>query len=339
MNDEDLYVSLVIPIYNAGTFLRRCLDSVKQQTYKNFECILVDDGSTDESGMICDDYAFEDKRFRVIHSSNKGVSHARNAGIKEANGRYIVFIDSDDVVSPSYLNNLLVIDSRCDLVLSGIRFVNFDGEEIKTSNFISFYDKDFSIDQLKKMISTKMINTACAKRFKKDIIRQFQLSFDSRYNLAEDTLFVSRYLSCIHSVCSIQEIDYLYYNNEINSLSSFDITYVNRLYRINQEIANILECNFQGISQTKEWDRRICSVFEDAIFYVLTEKDFNDKDKLLFLSQIMKSPEYKEVSISSSFMENEGAFLKAIVGINSPLCLIWFWKMNKLRLRGKNALN
>ena len=104
---NSILVSVIIPIYNAEKYLCKCVDSVLAQTYKNLEVILVDDASTDSSGQICDQYASQDKRIRVIHQQNGGVSVARNTGIKAAQGKYISFIDSDDWVAPTFIEILL----------------------------------------------------------------------------------------------------------------------------------------------------------------------------------------------------------------------------------------
>ena len=96
-------ISIIVPVYNAAPYLEECLESIAAQTYTGFECILVDDGSTDSSGAICDDFCRKDSRFRVIHQENSGVGFARNRGLDQARGTYIQFIDSDDVVLPGML--------------------------------------------------------------------------------------------------------------------------------------------------------------------------------------------------------------------------------------------
>lgn len=117
---DDL-ISVVIPVYNVSEFVGPCLDSVLEQTYTNLDIIVVNDGSTDSSGIICDTYAAKDNRIRVIHQQNGGLSAARNAGIEIAKGKYITFIDSDDLIRPNmvdYLHNLLLSEnadfSTCD---------------------------------------------------------------------------------------------------------------------------------------------------------------------------------------------------------------------------------
>lgn len=104
---QDLLISIIIPVYNVEDYLEKCLDSVINQTYKNLEIILIDDGSTDTSGKICDQYALQDKRIKVVHQKNGGVSVARNAGLSLVKGKYLTFIDSDDYVHPEYLEYLI----------------------------------------------------------------------------------------------------------------------------------------------------------------------------------------------------------------------------------------
>ena len=97
-------VSVIVPVYNVEVFLRRCVDSILQQTYPNLEVVLIDDGSSDKSGMICDEYAAKDMRIRVVHQENAGVSAARNMGIEASSGEYITFCDSDDALAPGFID-------------------------------------------------------------------------------------------------------------------------------------------------------------------------------------------------------------------------------------------
>lgn len=110
-------ISIIVPVYNVEKYLRECLDSILRQDYTNWECILVDDGSRDSGGAICDEYARRDSRFLVVHQPNRGLSAARNTGIKMARGKFLSFIDSDDWVAPDFLSTLrsLLIDFDADI--------------------------------------------------------------------------------------------------------------------------------------------------------------------------------------------------------------------------------
>lgn len=114
-------ISVIVPIYNVELFLKRCIDSLLAQTFSDYELILVDDGSPDKCPQICDTYAQRDNRIRVIHKENGGLSDARNAGLEIAEGEFVVFVDSDDVVSPHYLEYLYraIIEDDCDIAVCG----------------------------------------------------------------------------------------------------------------------------------------------------------------------------------------------------------------------------
>lgn len=126
-------VSVIVPVYNAAPYLKRCIESITAQTYKNFELILVDDGSTDESGIICDRYAKADNRIRVIHQENAGVCAARNKGIEGLTGDFFLFLDSDDSLEPEALEvciDRIILDAS-DVVVFGRREIR-NGEEINS---------------------------------------------------------------------------------------------------------------------------------------------------------------------------------------------------------------
>lgn len=114
-------ISIIVPIYNVEKYLQKCVDSILCQTYKNLEIILVNDGSPDNCPAICDEYAKKDKRIKVIHKQNGGVSSARNAGLDVATGKYVQFVDSDDWVEPEYSKTMinLIEENNCDLGICG----------------------------------------------------------------------------------------------------------------------------------------------------------------------------------------------------------------------------
>lgn len=117
-------VSVIIPVYKTEKFLKRCLDSILAQTYRDFEAILIDDGSPDRCGTICDAYAAKDKRLRVIHQTNQGLSAARNAGLNICRGEYIAFVDSDDYVAPEFLQVTIekLRNARADMVVFNAQY-------------------------------------------------------------------------------------------------------------------------------------------------------------------------------------------------------------------------
>ena len=164
-------VSIIIPVYNAQANLETCLGSVLSQTYDNWECILIDDGSVDESPVICDKFAAADRRFKVIHQKNGGVSSARNRGLDYARGDYVAFVDSDDSVSPGYLEALveMIVEPETDLVVCGMNVHGFDG-----SNSVclplkegSFSMDDVDTDQFLELEKANLLFAPFAKIYKR----------------------------------------------------------------------------------------------------------------------------------------------------------------------------
>ena len=182
-SDEQELVSVIIPVYNVEKYLRRCLDSVIAQTYWNLEIILVDDGSKDLSGLICDEYEKKDGRIRVIHQSNGGVSSARNAGIDRMTGSYVTFIDSDDYVLPDYVEKLMNVMCKYHADMAGCNTWSkgspriFTDENKATIKIVrdNFLDYQWHAS----------VNATC---FRADVIRESRVRFDESIAFGEDTL-------------------------------------------------------------------------------------------------------------------------------------------------------
>lgn len=181
-------ISVIVPIYNAESTINRCVDSILEQSYNEFELILVNDGSKDHSGDICDEYARKDSRIKVIHKANGGVSSARNAGLYAASGEYITFIDSDDYIGREYL--LLLSKYDFDLTISGL-IIN--GEAKYPDKFEKYCYNDF--DRFLNLYCTKSyIRAPWAKLFKNQIIKNHKIKFDDKLRWGEDYIFVLEYL-------------------------------------------------------------------------------------------------------------------------------------------------
>ena len=178
-------ISIIVPVYNVEPYLRQCLDSVLAQSFANFELILIDDGSQDNSGVICDEYAARDDRIYVIHQKNRGQGCARNVGIDQAEGKYIIFLDSDDYWLPSTLEILYAEAERnqTQVIVFGARLFWEDEEESKTDCFYR-YTVDNGIvcsgtDRLKKTMDAKEYHSEPWSRFcLLDYLRKAGLRFD-----------------------------------------------------------------------------------------------------------------------------------------------------------------
>ena len=189
-------ISIIIPVFKAESTIRRCVESVLKQSYIDYELLLVDDGSPDSSGQICDEYANMDSRVKVLHQSNGGVSAARNNGLKHAGGDYITFIDSDDWIESNYLQTLVELAERehSDLVVCGI-YRNFP---LKQETY-DIVDSVFTIQtenarMFHRLIQSRLVFGPCNKLFKSDIITRHNVIFPAHIDYGEDRLFNYEYL-------------------------------------------------------------------------------------------------------------------------------------------------
>lgn len=182
--------SLIIPVYNAEKYLAKCLDSVKNQTYGDLEIILVNDGSTDRSGLICDEYCRNDDRFIVIHKENGGVSSARNMGLKKATGQHIGFVDPDDWIEPNMFERLyqLLADNQVDILICG-----YFKESFNSTSHNKIMEQIIKLDGKKALNSILDPNGfkgfTCNKLFSSELIRRNNISFDEEIHFCEDLLF------------------------------------------------------------------------------------------------------------------------------------------------------
>lgn len=214
-------ISIIVPVYNAERYLSRCIESILVQTYAEFELLLIDDGSKDGSGEICDEYAKKDRRIRVIHKENGGVSSARNVGIDKAQGDWVAFIDADDYVESCYIQNLYsYVVCEKQLILTG-----YDSK-FKICRFeeISLNDDDF----VRYLIDSKTIlhSQPWAKLFNLNVIKRSGIYFPLDIHLGEDAIFNLKYYSVVNVVTFAKDVDYHYeVGNEISlikRINSFD---------------------------------------------------------------------------------------------------------------------
>lgn len=214
-------ISVIVPVYNTGKYIKACLESVVGQTFRDFELILVDDGSADDSPSICDFYAKNDDRIKVIHKLNGGVSSARNAGLELAAGEYVTFIDSDDWVAPDYLAKLneRAEISKTDLVTSGLNWWYSD-EKIEVDSLADESMLDFSNESdLVRIISQHHMTSPVSKLYKLSVIRDGNLGFDTNIDFGEDRDFNVRFLDKAGNASTIDYSGYFYRRGLSDSLS------------------------------------------------------------------------------------------------------------------------
>ena len=195
-------ISIIIPAYNVEQYLTACLSSIEQQTYQNFEVILIDDGSIDSTGVICDTVATKDDRFKVIHQKNQGVSVARNKGIEEARGEYIAFIDSDDKITPEYLSSFSLKND-----------IEIQGHVIYENNIQRnvIYSKRKVQKDVAKVFCLGPFNSAVwGKIFKTSIIKDNKIVFPVNLCFSEDTIFLLQYIKHCKTLAVFDAAEYIY---------------------------------------------------------------------------------------------------------------------------------
>ena len=211
---DNKLISVIIPVYNTEKYLNRCVKSVSDQTYKNLEIILVDDGSSDNSPIICDEWAKKDKRIKVVHKQNGGVSSARNEGLKISTGDYIQFVDSDDYLEENFCKNIMdAYLPDVDLVVTGYTIINDAGEK-KTTKVEE--NKEIEILQnssdFMKYLYNGYNDMPVNKIYKRELIIK---NFLKGMPLGEDRIFNLDYLSNVkNKIILVSEAGYVYEFNQ-----------------------------------------------------------------------------------------------------------------------------
>lgn len=237
VSSEKCLVSVIVPIYNVEDYLDRCIDSIVNQTYKNLEILLIDDGSPDNCPEMCDEWAKSDGRIRVIHKENAGLGFARNTGIENASGKYIFFFDSDDYVDKETIEKCILNaeQNNSDMVCFGFKEVCDDGEHTVvpvTSSKEIYKDEEVLNELLPELLMEKsgLGVSVWSKMFRLDTIKKNRIEFRSeREIISEDSYFIIQ-LSDKISVSTILAENFYFYRKNDSSLS--------RVYRPDRQIKN-----------------------------------------------------------------------------------------------------
>ena len=251
-------LSLIVPVYNCIGNLSACIDSILRQTNSDWELLLVDDGSSDGSGAVCDRFAEQDGRIRVFHKANGGASSARNLGLKYATGDYILFIDGDDTVEPDFLERIShsLSETSSHMVIFGMAFDSYslDGHLEKTDLFSVKHTGLFSSQEILSSCSDffadNALSSVCNKAFSKRILQDIGLRFSEQMTLYEDLDFVLRYLPyCEQTVC----LDQALYHYHIQPHTPFESRREYHLEKLQHNLDllmdSVLAVNVQDVSQ------------------------------------------------------------------------------------------
>ena len=207
MDNQGPKISVIVPVYNVEQYLPRCIDSILAQTFTDFELLLIDDGSKDKSGAICDAYARKDPRIRVFHKPNGGVSSARNMGLDNAKGEWIAFVDSDDWVNEDYLSSF---DINFDISISGYSIINEQKILDVREEAVSFKKQIITADVAQNLHKFRIQTAPWGKLYKKAIIDKYNISFPEEISYGEDSIFIYEYILHCSSALISSKVTYNY---------------------------------------------------------------------------------------------------------------------------------
>ena len=294
---EKVLISIVVPVYNVESYLKSCIGSLFAQTYRNIEILLIDDGSTDQSGNICDAYAQKDDRIRVFHTENQGVSAARNRGIEEAAGKYLIFVDSDDTIHSRLVECYMQCVDSDSVLLCGMTESEEELRQMKPDNLnqrIRKYDREhFSL-----IYAENQINSPVNKLYELNILKKYQIHFPTDKNMGEDLLFNLDYLRHAPEQYRLMDLPFYYYRQE--RAGSLTTGYRADLFQIQQELAAAVE---QFMKDMRVWNlenQRIhYGLYWDRLYMTASmcrsyEKEHKDSREL---KQILNDPVWGKVWI------------------------------------------
>lgn len=306
-----MFLSVIIPIYNVENYIRECFDSILIQKFEDIEFICIDDGSTDSSGLICDEYAVKDKRFVVRHTANKGVAAARNLGLSIASGEYILWIDPDDYISENYFNVIVgtLASNKCDILIFDY-IIEKNGKKIpkQYQSKAGFVDRwnflnDIVDDQL--IQSQLWQKVFCRKLFE-------GIAFPENVKCMEDYAILHKIIERTSNIFYINQPLYYYRVRNDGLVMEVDLEKSYSCYLVAKDRYEYLSCKYKNVSKVgylcqalgfciqfhktspnskyhfeKEY-RCLRNVIREHIVYILKNTKLTYKDKIKFLLVIFR---------------------------------------------------
>ena len=304
-----MLVSIIVPVYKAEQWLHRCIDSILDQTMPDFELLLINDGSPDKSGEICDEYATKDSRVRVFHKENGGVSSARNLGLDNAQGEWISFIDADDWVEKEYLEGLTErLDA--DFIIGGMRNTRGDVYALESQSYLNYEIGKF----IELYNGECFVRASWGKLMKRIIIEDHNLRFDEKIRWGEDTVFNK---FCFLNSENIRLVEYTWYNYYIAEsniiqhkylLSFEELEYVldvidgiNKKLSIKASISEV-ECKMSFVLLLKFDEIKRIGIKE---YYDLCKRYCSSKNYEIFYTDNLLSPIIKGIILLKEYYNKE----------------------------------
>lgn len=319
-------ISIIIPIYQCKWNIEQILKDINNQTYQDYEVLLVDDGSTDGSGEICKEYAEQNEKVRAILKKHGGVGNTRNVGISHAKGEYIAFIDSDDRIDNDYLETLINKVEGYDLVIS-----SFDRFFYKNNKYVRTVKTNPVLAEMKQMseledffpelyIST-LIGTVVCKLFKRELIQKNKITFRSDVYLGEDFIFNFDYLKCCQNIRCIDYIGYHYTCKEGNSLThksdlqKFD--YGKILFEKSLDFCKDMQLSLKSQGAVADLYLRTC--FKNIEYAYSLENKLKASELYAYIKKVIKDVDTKQAIKLSNNSSKEFLIYKIVLKTGSVL--------------------
>ena len=340
-------ISIIVPVYNVDRYLENCINSIINQSFYNFELILIDDGSEDDSGKICDNYAKKDKRIKVIHKKNEGVSRARNIGIDLSKGKYIMFCDSDDFVKRDWCKGLydLQKNNLNSICLCGFTTINFRGNKCEYIDKVLDKNKKINHINIKDfflLYEKHLVNSPCNKIYESQIIKKNNIKFNENITLGEDLLFNLKYFEFVKG--DIVVLNECKYNYILRDNESLDNKYYKDLFGI---YTMLYKSIYDHMIIFKSDISIYIEKFYNSYFYMLNrvlKNTFHSKSNMNFIqkikynSEVMKSEEFKKCLRYSNLDKMSLVYRKLYLRGNYILIYI-YENLSKLKSKLRESRN
>lgn len=318
MEIQNPKISIIVPIYQAELYLPHCINSIISQTFTDFELILINDGSTDKSRIICDEYAQKDSRIKVLHIQNQGVSHARNIGIKFAQGEWITFVDSDDWLEQTALECFLANDLQQDtLYIEQAQTVISNQYQYWPAKFSNTILNLNSIENYTLLNNILIYGTPWGKLYNARVIKDNSIHFDQQLSLHEDHCFYFEYIKHIKKINVINSVGY-YYRIDPNNISLSS----NKKMPTCDKLLYAYKCLNELISTIIQENNLSINKLEPILHFIITIKIRSLRSA--FYNTTSKSTRYSIIRmINKTDLKNYqpiskgGKLLKGILGIKS----------------------
>ena len=322
MNESLPLVSIIVPVYNKQTFLTKCIDSILSQSYQNIELILIDDGSNDFSGNICDDYAIKDSRVKVFHQENSGVSKARFNGVKVASGDWGFFVDSDDFLPSNAIEVLVKNSEGFDLICGGIKFVNHIDNEIQNPpKHISEIGEFNGVTFVNQLLYGRRFASLCRQLIRMEIMKKYIVLFPKEIKICEDLLLNLQLGQHLKKVKGISDNVYFYNYYENNTINTYKLSFEDFLL-IDKQMEFLLDNKPNFIN----------SFYQYRISYIKNHIDDDEIINSAFFKKTLSMPTHNNDYIKKRI-------LKTIFSIKNTRIRVLLWNVIKASYSMKNSMN